>query len=111
MYRFLLSKSWLLVILPVAFLAASPIGSGQTPAPLPTAEFVALVEKHFSSWDKNKDGRLSSEEIDELVSDQQIKGKTAAVVAALKRADRNKKITLPPLTRDYFRNYAKLKGP
>jgi hypothetical protein len=104
-------RGWMLIILVVAFLAMPVIASAQA-KPTPAVEFVEQLERHFKAWDKDKDGKLSSKEIDDLVDEAQIKGKPAAAVAALKRADRAKKTApLPPFTREYFQKYAKLKGP
>jgi hypothetical protein len=93
----------------VLYFPSIAVGQTQVPATA-TAEFVTEVEKHFGTWDKDKDGKLSSQEIDELVANPVIKGKAAAAVAALKRADRSSKYAVPPLTRAYFQSMAKLKG-
>lgn len=101
----------LLILLASINLALPPAVSAQA-KPTAAMEFVEQVEKHFKAWDKDGDGKLSSKEIDDLVDEPQIKGKAAAAVAALKRADRAKKTApLPPFTREYFQNYAKMKGP
>ncbi len=64
----------------------------------PSSSFAAQVKAHFAAWDRNKDGVLSREEIDALVSNPKVTGAEAAAVAALKRAVRNTRRTLPPLT-------------
>ncbi len=67
-----------------------------------TSEFAKELQKHFNEWDLNKDGQLSDNEIDKLVLDPKIKGRTAAVVATLELASRRKKDPLPPLTLEYL---------
>lgn len=61
--------------------------------------FVSQVAAHFAAWDRNNDGVLSRQEIDVLVSDPKVAGTQAAAVVALKRAVRNTRYQLPPLTR------------
>jgi Ca2+-binding EF-hand superfamily protein len=65
--------------------------------------FFETVKKQFKSWDKNRDGQLSSNELDDAVVSTKTIGKSAAAVAALKRASRSTKYTVPPLTLNYIR--------
>lgn len=70
-----------------------------TVAGAPPAEaFVEQVETHFAAWDGDGNGELSAAEIDAAVADPQVRGPAAAAVAALKRASRNRRFQLPPLT-------------
>jgi hypothetical protein len=64
----------------------------------PSNDFIASVRQNFARWDLNHDGVLSTNEIDAAVADPQTADENAAAVAALKRASRMAKITLPPLT-------------
>ena len=64
----------------------------------PSSPFINQVKSHFPAWDANKDGVLSREEIDALVSNPKVTGAEAAAVAALKRTVRNRKYKLSPLT-------------
>jgi len=83
-----------LAVLLLVGLAADSWGT-DIPAP---SSFAAQVKAHFAAWDRNKDGVLSREEIETLVSNPKVSGPQAAAVVALKRAVRNTKLTLPPLT-------------
>jgi Calpain family cysteine protease len=67
--------------------------------------FTKEVEAHFDAWDRNRDGALEAEEIDALVVDADLKGTSAAAVAALKAAQRSGKYELPALTLEYFHKY------
>lgn len=104
------SPGKILLILVTALLVPSLAWSQGPPKTTPAADFVNQVMKNFDAWDKNKDGKLSSQEIDDLVDESHITGQGAAAVAALKRADRAAKTPLPPLTREYFQKYPKLAG-
>ncbi len=71
-------------------------------------DFFFILSQHFAEWDGDHDGVLSPEEIDVLISDPKISGKTAATVVALKEAVRNvKKWHLPPLNNDVLQQYAR----
>jgi hypothetical protein len=78
---------------------------GQSAPPKKSA-FAAQLEANFAKWDRNKDGQLSSKEIDDAIIDGENRGKSAAVLAALKLAERATKTPLPPLTRDYLQTAA-----
>ncbi|HEX4612970.1 MAG TPA: C2 family cysteine protease [Urbifossiella sp.] len=80
----------LLLLLPAAALAQPPAAPS----------FVDQVKAHFARWDRDGNGTLSREEIDRAVADPAVKGPEAAAVVALRRAVRNTKTPLPPLTRD-----------
>lgn len=45
--------------------------------------FAHIVEAHFASWDKNRDGTLSAVEVTALVKDPRITGDEAAAIAAI----------------------------
>jgi hypothetical protein len=60
---------------PVALLAQADSKSKTTIA--------AILETQFQRWDKNRDGKLSPEEIDVLVNSQKVTGDEAAAAAAL----------------------------
>jgi hypothetical protein len=47
--------------------------------------FIKLVGERFASWDQNRDGRLSADEVDRLIADPSISGPEAAAVAAIHR--------------------------
>ncbi len=54
----------------------------------PTTPFTAVVRENFAAWDTDHDGRLSRDEIDDAVTNPQIKGGAAAAVAVLKSMQR-----------------------
>jgi hypothetical protein len=88
---------------PTSQAAFAAEGGRQTP-------FVKSILAHFSAWDTNHDGTLSTEEIDALLKDPNIHGEAAATVSALKLITRSaaSKINrgkLPPLTVEYFKKY------
>jgi hypothetical protein len=87
-------RLWRKKTFPFALLFAGAIHLGAQPA----GDFIASVQKNFARWDLNRDGILSSNELDVTVADRQITNENAAAVAALKRASRQTKIVLPPLT-------------
>ena len=78
------------LLVPALALAAGP----EPPA------FADQAKAAFAKWDADGNGTLTREEIDRGVADPRVKGPEAAAVVALKRAVRNKKYTLPPLTKD-----------
>lgn len=45
--------------------------------------FAAIVEARFSHWDRNRDGKLTADEVDHLVNNHEITGDEAAAVASL----------------------------
>jgi hypothetical protein len=45
--------------------------------------FIKLVGEDFASWDQNRDGRLSADEVDRLVADPSVTGLEAAAVASI----------------------------
>jgi hypothetical protein len=69
--------------------------------------FLAVLEKNFASWDADHDGILASTEINTLVESPKVRGEDAAAIAALKRASRFKKVTLPTFTLEHLQQLAK----
>ena len=69
--------------------------------------FLAVLEKNFAAWDADHDGVLSVNEINTLVESPKVLGEDAAAVAALKRASRFKKVTLPTFTLEHLQQLAK----
>jgi hypothetical protein len=63
-----------------------------------TAAFLGEVKAHFSAWDTDHNGLLSTPEIEQGVASPQFKGPTAAAIASLRRAVRTPEYKLPPLT-------------
>jgi len=91
------------LILPVAlFLPLLAFQAAEPPQPTP---FTAVVAEHFDVWDRDHDGVLEPAEIDWLTVQAELSGKPAAAIGALKAAARSVKVTLPPLTQEYFRAY------
>ncbi len=70
----------------------------ETALPEAREDFVRIIGARFAAWDADASGELSKAEINALVADGAIKGDEAATVAALKRASRMTKVTLPPFT-------------
>jgi hypothetical protein len=46
---------------------------------------IKLVDEKFATWDQNRDGRLSADEVDRLIADPSVTGHEAAAVAAIHR--------------------------
>ncbi|WP_395738789.1 hypothetical protein [Prosthecobacter sp.] len=63
-----------------------------------TAAFLSEVKTHFSAWDADHDGVLSTAEIERGVASPQFKGPAGAAIASLRRAVRTSEYKLPPLT-------------
>lgn len=88
--------------LPLAagWLLALAAGPAPAQAPTPEPKFADVVADRFAGWDRDGDGTLSGPELDAAVADPANTGDAAAAVAALDRADRNRKrVPLPdPLT-------------
>jgi hypothetical protein len=53
------------------------------------------VKAHFTAWDINKDGTLSSDELDKAIDDPTVKGPAAAAAVALRRGIRMNAKTAP----------------
>lgn len=83
-------------------LLAAPVLAADPPKPA----FKDRVKESFAAWDADKNGTLTREEIDRAVSDPTVKGPDAAAVVALKRAVRNTKFKLPPLTQEALADLA-----
>jgi len=78
--------SWAFSSLPVS----AQSGSGTA--------FFKQVSEQFKAWDKDGDGVLSTNELDLAIGDVKVTGGNAAAVAALKRAQRSGRYSLPPFT-------------
>ena len=93
----------------VALLSAAA-GKGHKPAQ-PTAAgakhspFVSVLARNWAAWDADGDGTLTQTEVERVVMDAKVTGENAAAAATLESYLRNPKLTLPPLTRDYFEAY------
>jgi hypothetical protein len=74
-------------------------------------QFVAVLEKNFTAWDADQDGQISTDEINQLVANTGIYGEDAAAVAALKRASRIRKVTLPSFTLERLKSIASTQPP
>jgi hypothetical protein len=67
--------------------------------------FVTVVLKNWNARDRNRDGRLSPEEIDRVVLDRSLTGDDAAAAGTLKLTGRrNDNLAL---TRDYFERHGR----
>ncbi len=62
--------------------------------------FLHVVAACFTQWDGDGSGVIEIEEINARVVDPAVKGDEAAALAALKRAARSSKHSLPPLSRE-----------
>lgn len=68
-------------------------------------KFAQVIAQRFDSWDADRNGALSADEIDVKSVDPSVKGSEAAAVATLKRFIRSGKYDLPAsLTKDYLTN-------
>ena len=83
----------------------------ELPAEGDRERFVAVLEKNFTAWDANHDGQISTDEINQLVASPTIRGEDAAGVAALKRASRIRKVTLPSFTLEHLKELANTQPP
>jgi hypothetical protein len=77
-----------------------PVALAAPGEPRPANSIVPILETQFQRWDKNKDGKLSREEIDAAVNNHSVKGDEAAVAAALHLYFRDKP-TAEPLTQEF----------
>lgn len=91
----------LLLSLPVLGLA----WAGQPPTEAKPTPFTTQVIANFNTWDADGDGVLEPAELDTLVVDTHLTGAPAAAAGALKGAQRNAKIQLPPVTLDMLHAY------
>lgn len=71
-----------------------------------TTPFTEEVAAHFAAWDVDGNGELSKKEVDALMDDATITGKTAAAVAALKLAMRRKTAPLETVSSKLLADYA-----
>jgi hypothetical protein len=83
----------------------------ELPAEGDRERFLAVLEKNFSAWDANHDGQISADEINQLVANPSIRGEDAAGAAALKRASRISKVTLPSFTLEHLKSLASTQPP
>ncbi len=98
---FLRSASVILALIALQGIAlAQPTKSDVRP-------FSVIAAESFTSWDADRNGTLSPEEIDKLVVDPKYKGEQAAALAAMKLTVRSNKIKPPELTRDFVGNHSK----
>ena len=70
----------------LVFFLTTPGWSQTTPAA--KSEFVEQVRLNFEKWDADRDGELTTNEIELAVADPKVKGKAAAAAASLRRAIR-----------------------
>ncbi len=98
LHKVLLSTLVLFPVLAIARQVEPPVAAKPTP-------FTTEVLANFNAWDKDSDGVLEPAELDSLVVDSHLTGKPAAAAGVLKAAQRNTKITLPPITVDYLHQY------
>lgn len=96
-------KNFFCATVAMCFVAAAEAGTADT--------FLSVVQTNFPAWDLNHDGVLSSNELDVVVADTHTTGTNAAVVAALKRASRGAKISVPPLTLETIAKVTEQKQP
>ena len=69
--------------------------------------FVTAVFRHWAAWDRDRDDRLSLEEIDAAVLDASITGDDAAAAGTLKLMARRKEMKDIALSRGYFERYSR----
>lgn len=79
--------------------------SGPAVPPAPHSPFVTVLFRNWTAWDRDQDGRLSPEEIDQAVLDAAVTGENAAAAGALKLVIRRKEAKDLALTREYFQEY------
>jgi hypothetical protein len=68
--------------------------------------FMAVVSANFDKWDLNHDGKLTSDEINKLLSSHTITGEAAAALASIHVFQRGKKAGGPALSRDMLKHQA-----
>jgi hypothetical protein len=95
---------WVLGLVLLNCALAAPLRAAPTTRPAHTP-FVTVLLRDWDRWDTNHDGQLSIAEIDRAVLDPSVKGDDAAAAGTLKLLSRSTKVTVPPLTRDYFLDY------
>jgi hypothetical protein len=75
-----------------------------------TTPFSMVVRANFNAWDRDKDGKLTDDELDEAVRNPRVKGDAAAAVAVLKHFARDlvdRKKDVPAFTLDDLEAYEK----
>ncbi len=60
------------------------------------SRFGDVVLAHFAAWDLNHDGRIESQEIDQLMNRRSIRGEGAAALAVLKLRERHTPVSARP---------------
>ena len=83
----------------LAVFAQDPAPAAQPKAPA-ARTFADVVVAHFDTWDQDRDGTLSKQELDALCVSHRVQGEEAAAAAALKRVVRSGKYEVPPLTKE-----------
>lgn len=89
----------------LAVFAQDPVPAAQ-PKAQPARTFAEVVRAHFDTWDQDRDGTLSKQELDALCVSHRVQGEEAAAAAALKRVVRSGKYEVPPLTKEVLSNPA-----
>jgi hypothetical protein len=85
-------------VVSMLFIAAAHFGmAAENPA---KTNLLVVVEKHFASWDADKNGELSIQEVNRLLIDPQIKGESAAAVVAIRRTMRTKTAPTEKMTKE-----------
>lgn len=79
--------------------------AGQPPVETTPTPFTTQVVANFDAWDTDDDGVLGAAELDVLVVNAGLTGAPAAAAGALKGAQRNHKVLLPPVTLEFLRTY------
>ena len=82
---------WLSIVL------ISQVARAATPESKERPSIAAVLDAQFQHWDKNRDGKLSREEIDAVVANHNVTGDEAAAAAALHVYFRNN-LKAEPLT-------------
>lgn len=90
----------------IAALSVVSLAWAQTTQPA-ARTFSDVAAESFASWDENKDGTLSADEVDKLVVEPKFKGEYAAALAAMKLVVRSSKVKPPELTLDFVTNHSK----
>ncbi len=95
---------WLSIVL------IAPVARASQPESKQGNSISAILDAQFQRWDKNRDGKLSREEIDAVVANPKVTGDEAAAAAALHVYFRNNP-KAEPLTRKFVFEAAAKKLP
>ncbi|MGC4033336.1 MAG: hypothetical protein QM754_16715 [Tepidisphaeraceae bacterium] len=79
-------------------LALSEISFGQTTRTVPAGPFLEQIKTNFTTWDRDKDGKLSFDEIELACADPKVKGPTAAAAATMRNLAKLRGLTLAEYT-------------